>query len=146
MPSVSYLVKHYMRKEVPTIDGNATAIEGAKTMVKLGRGFLIILREGQPAGIVTEGDYVTKIVAQNKDPAKTTVAQIMSTPLITIDPDEDLIKASELMHEHNIRRLPVLKDGIVYGSITTKDISRALGQYVDRSVRDLMRWAAPFGQ
>jgi len=143
---VSYLVKHYMRKEVPTVDANVTVIEGAKTMLKAGRGFLIILREGQPAGIVTEHDYVEKVVAQNKDSAKTTVFQIMSTPLITIDPDEDLIKASELMHEHNIRRLPVLKDGIVYGSITTKDVSRALGQYVDRSVRDLMRWAAPFGQ
>jgi CBS domain-containing protein len=143
---VSYLVKHYMRKEVPTVDANVTVIEGAKTMLKAGRGFLIILREGQPAGIVTEHDYVEKIVAHSRDSAKTTVAQIMSAPLITIDPDEDLIKASELMHEHNIRRLPVLRDGIVYGSITTKDISRALGQYVDRSVRDLMRWAAPFGQ
>ena len=143
---MSYLVKHYMRKEVPTVDANVPVIEGAKAMLKSGRGFLIILREGQPTGIVTEHDYVEKVVAQTRDPAKTTVAQIMSAPLITIDPDEDLIKASELMHEHNIRRLPVLKDGIVYGSITTKDISRALGQYVDRSVRDLMRWAAPFGQ
>jgi CBS domain-containing protein len=135
-----------MRKEVPTVDASVTVLEGAKTMLKSGRGFLIVLREGQPTGIVTEHDYVEKVVAHTRDPAKTTVTQIMSAPLITIDPDEDLIKASELMHEHNIRRLPVLKDGIVYGSITTKDISRALGQYVDRSVRDLMRWAAPFGQ
>jgi CBS domain-containing protein len=143
---MAYLVKHYMRKEVPTVDEHVSVIEAAKAMIKSSRGFLVILKEGQPTGIVTEHDFVDKIVIGGKDPLKVSIGEIMSSPLITIDPDEDLIKASELMHQHSIRRLPVVKDGIIYGAITTRDISRSLAQYVDRSVRDLMRWAAPFGQ
>lgn len=143
---MSYLVKHYMRKEVPTVTEKTSVLEAAKIMIKSGRGFLVVLKEGQPAGIVTEHDFVDKIVVEGQNPTKVTVVKIMSSPLITIDPDEDLIKASEIMHEHNIRRLPVVKDGIIYGAITAKDISRSLGEYVDRSVRDLLRWAAPFGR
>jgi len=143
---VAYLVKYYMRREVPTVNENTLVIDAAKTMLKSSRGFLIVLKEGQPAGIVTEHDFVDKIIVGGKEPAKVLVGEIMSSPLITIDPDEDLVKASELMQKHNIRRLPVVKDGIIYGAITTRDISRSLAQYVDRSVRDLMRWAAPFGQ
>lgn len=143
---MSYLVKHYMRKEVPTICADVPVLDAAKSMMKSGRGFLVVLKEGQPAGIVTEHDFVAKILVGGKDPTKVSAAEIMSSPLITIDPDEDLVKASELMHQHNIRRLPVVRDGIIYGSITTRDIARSLGEYVDRSVRDLMRWASPFGQ
>jgi CBS domain-containing protein len=143
---MSYLVKHYMRKEVPTVTEKTSVLEAAKVMIKSGRGFVVVLKEGQPAGIVTEHDFVNKIVVEGQNPTKVTVVEIMSSPLITIDPDEDLIKASEVMHEHNIRRLPVVKDGIIYGAITVKDIARSLGEYVDRSVRDLLRWATPFGQ
>ena len=143
---MAYLVKHYMRKEVPTVDEGTSVIDAAKAMMKSSRGFLVVLKKGQPAGIVTEHDFVDKIIVGGKNPAKVLASEIMSSPLITIDPDEDLVKASEVMQQHSIRRLPVVKDGIIYGAITTRDISRALGEYVDRSVRDLMRWAAPFGQ
>jgi len=142
---MSYLVKHYMRKEVPTINERTSVIDAAKTMMKSGRGFLVVLKEAQPAGIVTEHDFVDKVIVGQKDPTKVSVGEIMSSPLITIDPDENLLKASELMHKHNIRRLPVVRDGIIYGAITSKDIVRSLGEYVDQSIRDLIRWATPFG-
>jgi len=80
--------------------------EAAKTLSESGKGFLIVLKAGHPTGIVTENDFVNKIIARELDPAKVSVGEIMSSPLISIDPDENLLKASEAMHEHNIRRLP----------------------------------------
>ena len=142
---MAYLVKHYMSKDVPTIDDHSSGTEAAKAMVKAGRGFLVVLAAGRPTGIITENDFVKKVIAGEKDPQKVTVAEIMSSPLITVDPDEDLLKASEIMQKHDIRRLPVMKDGIIYGVITARDISQKCGEYVDRSLRDVMRWTVPFG-
>jgi CBS domain-containing protein len=131
-----------MMKDVPTVVDNVTALVAAKVMMDAGRGFVVVLKEGQPAGIVTEHDLVNKIIVAKKNAAKVLAVEIMSSPLITIDPDEDLTKASELMHEHKIRRLLVVKDSIIYGAITTTDIARSLSQYVDQSVKDLLRWSA----
>lgn len=113
-------------------------------MVKSGRGFLIILREGHPVGIVTEHDFVEKIIARELNPVKTTIGEIMSSPLISVDPDEDLLKASEIMQKHNIRQLPVMKGGIVYGVLTIRDISKGCINYVDKATREILRWAVPF--
>jgi len=143
---MSYLVKDYMVKDFPKIDEKASCLQAAKTMVASSRGFLIILREGRPEGIVTEHDFVEKIVAREQDPSKVSIGEIMSSPLITIDPDADLLKASELMQKNRIRRLPVVKEGIIYGVLTTREISQRVGEYVDRSIRDIMRWASPFGR
>ena len=142
---MAYSVKSYMEKEVPTIGDTATTTEAAKTMADTGRGFLVVLTGGKPSGIVTEKDFVEKVIASELDPKTLQVGQIMSSPLITVDPDEDLLKASELMKKHGVRRLPVVRDGIIYGIITAKDIASHCGDYVDRSVRDILRWTAPLG-
>ena len=134
-----------MEKDVPTIGDTATVTEAAKMMSELGKGFLVVLKGGMPGGIVTEEDFVKKVLASDLDPKTLSVGQIMSSPLITINPDEDLLKASQLMKEHEVRRLPVDKDGIIYGVITAMDIATHCGNYVDKSVRDIIRWTAPLG-
>jgi len=68
----------------------------------------------------------------------------MSSPIITIDPDEDLLKASELMKKHNIRRLPVVKDGIIYGVLTTRDVFTA-GQGIRRQISQRHNTLVPLG-
>jgi CBS domain-containing protein len=142
---MSYTVKAYMDKEVPTIGDTSTVTEAAKAMTEADKGFLVILRGGKPSGIVTEKDFVEKVVARELDPKKMQIGQIMSSPPITIDPDEDLLKASQLMREHDIRRLPVVKEGIICGVITASGIASHCGDYVDKSVRDIIRWTAPLG-
>ena len=59
--------------------------------------------------------------------------------------DDDLLKVSKLMSERDVRKLLVVKDDIIYGIITAKDIAQRCGDYVDRSVRDIIRWTAPLG-
>lgn len=59
-----------------------------------------------------------------------TVGEVMSTPLIEIDPDADLIDAANLMDKHRIRRLAVVRKGILYGVISALDIARRLERYI----------------
>jgi len=137
---MSYQVKHYMSKEVPTIEGRASVAEAAREMSKSDKGFLIILKDGRPVGMVTLRDIVNKVVATELTPAKVSVEEIMSSPLVTVDPDEDLVRASELMKEKDIRQVAVVKDEIVYGVLTAGIISRRFVEYLEKSTRDLMRW------
>jgi len=99
---MSYYVKDYMDKEFPTLEVEASVVDAAKKLVADNKGYVIVLEKGRPYGIVTELDLVTKILAAEKDPKEVTLKQISSTPLITIDPDEDLLKASEMMQAKGI--------------------------------------------
>ena len=137
-------VKKYMTKEVTTIDYDSTASEAANLMatVKVYEGYVLVLQKGKPKGIVTERDLVNKVLVKGLDPAKTSVSKIMSTPLKTVDPEDDLLKASRVMKEQNVRKLIVVRDEIIYGIITSKIISQNVQDYVDRSIRDIIRWTA----
>ncbi len=140
-------VKKYMTKEVITIDYDSTASEAANLMatVKVYEGYVIVLQKGKPKGIVTERDLVNKVLVKGLDPAKTSVSKIMSTPLKTVDPEDDLLKASRAMKKQNVRKLIVVRDEIIYGIITAKIISQNVQDYVDRSIRDIIRWTASLG-
>ena len=140
---MAYVVKHFMSKEVPTIEEQASVTEAAKVMDKTAdhKGFLLVLKEGRPVGIVTEHDFAKKVLACELDPAKVAVGEIMSSPLITVDPDDDLLKAAEIMKKNDIERLPVVKEGIIYGVLTARIIAQRFSEYVDRSVKDITRWA-----
>ena len=144
---MSYQVKDYMTKEVNTIDCDSTITEAAIAMAadEKKEGYVICLVKGKPVGIVANIDVVNKVVAKKLDPSKTRVGDVMSTPLVTVDPDDDLLKASGLMKERNISRLGVIRDDVIYGVITANNIAHRCGEYVDRSVRDIIRWSAPLG-
>ena len=140
-------VKKYMTKEVNTLDYDAKVTEAASLMAadKEYEGYVIILRKGKPVGIVTERDLVNKVLVGGLDPAKTSASDIMSTPLITVDPEDDLLKATQVMKEQNVRKLIVVRDEIIYGIITARIISQNVQDYVDRSIRDIVRWTASLG-
>jgi len=142
---LSYSIKDYMDKDFPTIEVEATIVDAAKLLAKSGKGYVIVLEKGKPYGIVTEWDLVSKILATEMDPKKTPLRKITSAPLITIDPDEDLLKAAELMQKSGIKRVPVVKGGVIYGVITSTNIAQKCGEYVNKSVKDILRWSFPIG-
>ena len=142
---MSYLVKDFMIKEVNTVGHDETVFEVSKIMAadQSYKGYAVVLKRGKPVGIVTERDLVNKVVAKNLDPAAISVNQIMSTPLITIDLEDDLLKASKVMQKHGIRKLVVEQDDILYGILTATNIAQNCSDYVDKSIKDILRWT-PF--
>ena len=120
-----------LHREPVTLD--ATKIMGTDS-------YVIILETGKPIGIVTERDVIDKVVVPDREPQRMTVTEIMSTPVITIEPDEDLVTASNVMRDQKITKLLVMRGDIVYGIITDMIMSRQFQSYIDRVIRDMIRW------
>ena len=92
----STFVKDVMNKDVLTLDKSISVQEAAEHMKKLRIGCVIVTENKKPIGIITERDFVTKIAADGR-PLFTDIKEVMSSPLIAIDPDETIWEASELM-------------------------------------------------
>ena len=120
-------VKDVMTKKVITIESNKTVSEAAALMAENDVANLIVMDNNMPIGIVTERDFVRRVMAKNK-PSKTKISEIMSTPLRVIDPDAPLKEAARRMVRKRIRRLPVIKDNKLVGIITATDFARHLSK------------------
>lgn len=117
------LVKGVMSSPVITIDENETAGKAARLMDKHNVGCIVVIgKEGKPLGVITERDLVIRVLARNSQPSKLVVKEVMTSPLITVDPDEPLSEAARRMSRLNIRRLGVMYKGNLVGLISSKDI------------------------
>ncbi|MCC6017807.1 MAG: CBS domain-containing protein [Candidatus Verstraetearchaeota archaeon] len=133
-------VKDYMSRVILSADKNLSVFEAAKLMVEKKIPYIIVLDGGKPVGIVTEEDLISKVLAADRDPKTTKLSDIMTTPLLTIDPDATLSEAAAIMSEKRVRKLPVVRDGIIYGVLTTQDVANYLNDYVDRVLKDILKF------
>jgi len=133
-------VKDYMKKDLASISSEASALEASKVMVKKNMGYLIVLENGKPVGIMTEKDLIIKVMSAEKDPKKVKASQVMSSPLVTVDPDNDISKAIDVMKKHSFRRLPVVKSGIIYGVFTAEDLVDHFDEFENSMWRDIVRF------
>ncbi len=125
-----------MTKSVISVDAALTINETAKMMEDAKVGAVIVMEDNAPVGIVTDRDFSVKVAAhayQITEPVK----QIMSSPLFSINSDESIRIAADLMHERKIRKLPVIDDGNVIGIITATDIVNLLSVSVEDDMRDM---------
>jgi CBS domain-containing protein len=120
-------VKNLMTKKALTIDLQKTVLEAAQLMSQKEVGDLIVVDNEIPIGIVTERDFVRRVVAKERT-LDIKVSNVMSTPLITISPKASLKEAARKMVKHRIRRLPVLKEHKLVGIIVVSDFARHLGK------------------
>ena len=114
-------VKQIMNNFVVSLDSSIPATDAAKMMEDAGVGSVVVLDNNLPVGIVTDRDFAIKITAHSY-PIDTPVRRIMSSPLISIDPDSDLWVASDLMSTRNVKKLPVIDDDKVVGMLTSDDL------------------------
>jgi predicted transcriptional regulator len=87
---------------------------------------VIVLRGSEPVGIVTEWD-VLGLVADELDPDESDVAEVMSSPVVTVDPDRGLSEAAETMAREGIRNLLVTENDDIVGVLTQRDVIAATG-------------------
>ena len=118
-------VRDIMNANPVMIGRKASVLDATKEMKSEKVGSIIITENGKPIGVITESDILRKIVAEEKNAAKISVDEIMSSPPITIHPDASIKDAIRIMGENKIRRLPVVENGKVVGMITERDIVQA---------------------
>lgn len=130
----STFANQIMSKNVLSLDKSASLQEAAEHMKKLNVGCAIVTEGNNPIGIITERDFVTKIDAEGR-PLFTEIKEVMSSPLITIEPEETIWEASELMKEKSIHKLPVKENDEIVGIITTTDIVKISSVGSDSEMR-----------
>ena len=128
--SLSLKVQDVMVKEVITIDENATVKEAAEVMNRFEIGCLIAVRKGKAMGIITERDILKRVVSEARDANKTKVKQVMSSPLVVVEPEMDLGEAVKLMFQMKIKKLPVVDGKRLAGLVSLTDIARFQPQMI----------------
>ena len=126
-----------MHADVLTVDPSASALECARRMAEAHKGYAILLQEGRMQGIVTEWDFLAKVVARGVDPSATLVASIATAPVASCDAETPTHEVVERMAREGIRRMIVTEKGRVVGMITSKDVIQAFKPYIDRISADI---------
>jgi CBS domain-containing protein len=114
--------ENVMATKVAVMNESEYAKKAAKIMAQEGMSAVIVTVEGKAVGIVTERDILKRIVAEDKNARRTKLKEIMSSPLVTIEPSTDLEVAARLMFEKKIKNLPVVHENRLIGLINLQDI------------------------
>ena len=123
--SSSIKVKDIMSKSLISVNPTTTALQIAKMMDQTGIGAVLVKEDENLIGIITDRDFATKIAANNLS-LDTPIKKIMSSPLITINHDEPISAAAEIMSSKKIRKLAVSDNGTIIGLITSTDLVNQL--------------------
>jgi CBS domain-containing protein len=121
-------IKHYMEKRIVATEGETTATETAKIMSQEKVHSVVVRNEKEYTGIVTAYDLIRKVLAKDLDPRTTAIAEVMSSGLITMRPDQSMSEALICMYKNNIRHLPVQDGDDIIGMISVKDFAGYFNQ------------------
>jgi CBS domain-containing protein len=126
------LVKDVMSSPVLTTDEEAPSNKVARLMDENKVGAVVVTsKEGKPLGIITERDLVIRVLSKNLKPDVAKAKEIMTSPLVTIEPEATISEAAKKMNSIDIRRLGVLyKDNLV-GLISSKDILNVMPELIE---------------
>jgi CBS domain-containing protein len=114
-----------MIRNVVTVQRDASVHEAVQLINKHKIGCLIIVNNGQIAGIITERDLLERVLEQCKNPKQTKVSEIMTRNVITGTPAMDTVEATRLMFKLKVKKLPITEGNRLVGIVTLTDIARA---------------------
>ncbi|XES78090.1 MAG: cyclic nucleotide-binding/CBS domain-containing protein [Candidatus Bathyarchaeia archaeon] len=137
-------VADFMTKGVLTIDSSKTVLQAAQLMTQKEVGDVVVTINDSPRGIVTERDFVRRVIAK-QIPLDTKIVDVMTKPLITITPDASLGEAARKMVENRIRRLPVVRDHQLVGIIAVSDFAKHLSRktFSENMLEAIWRYPIP---
>jgi CBS domain-containing protein len=126
------LVREAMSSPVVTVLENDSVAEAARVMKEHGIGAIIAQGgDSNPVGIMTERDLVYRVIAEGRLPGDVRVREVMSSPLMTVEPETSLEEAIAMMNRHNVRRLGVIYKGSLEGVISDKDVIRIMPAVIE---------------
>ncbi len=118
-------IKDVMTKNVITLTKSATVMDAVNIMADNHISCVVIRRGKKPVGIITERDMVRRVLQWGIDPKKTKVEKIMSYPVKTLNPNQNILDAIKTMKKYNIRRVAICTDkNKLVGIVTETDLFR----------------------
>lgn len=136
-------VKHLLDRkgnEIFAIAPEAPVLEAIKHMAERGVGALLVIRGEKLVGIVSERDYARKVILQGHSSAQTAVSEIMSSPVLTVQPDTDVFDCMRLCTDSRVRHLPVVQGDKVLGVISIGDLVKEVISAQAEQIDQLQRY------
>ena len=112
--------------EVYSVSPDATVYDALKLMAKKEIGALVVIEDEKMVGILSERDYARKIILKGKSSKETAVADVMSTPIISINPGSSIDECMTLMTTKHIRHLPIIENDKLLGIVSIGDVVKAV--------------------
>ncbi|HXI82776.1 MAG TPA: CBS domain-containing protein [Verrucomicrobiae bacterium] len=138
-----HTVKELLREkgnEVWTIAPKVTVYEALELMATKNIGALVVIEQGNVAGIFTERDYARKVVLKGRSSKTTTVGELMITDVLYVSPDDTIENCMALMTDKRLRHLPVMDNGRLGGIVSIGDIVRVIISEREFTIRELERY------
>ena len=118
-------IQEVMTSSPTTVQPDGSVVDAARVMRDEDIGIVPVVEGDRLIGTVTDRDIVVRLIAEGRDAQSTTVREIASTDLVTVDPQQGLDEALRLMAQHQVRRLPVVEeDGKLVGIVAQADVAR----------------------
>jgi CBS domain-containing protein len=118
-------IRDAMSSNPCSIDADKNVVYAAKMMREEDVGLAPIVEGNRLVGTLTDRDIALRVVAEGRDPESTTVREVASSDLVTVDPQQGLDEALRLMAQHQVRRLPVVEeDGRLVGVVAQADVAQ----------------------
>jgi CBS domain-containing protein/uncharacterized protein (DUF2267 family) len=115
-------LKWYLRPRLVVLQPSAPALEAARAIENNKIGAVVVADKGGVVGIVTDRDLAIRLVGPGLDAKKTSIAEVMTTPVAMLSPEDSQVEAIRLMQEQHIRRIPIVDDGKIVGIVTLDDL------------------------
>jgi CBS domain-containing protein len=137
-------VRHLLEgkgSEIYSIAPDAQVLDAIKLMAERRVGALVVMQGAKLVGIVSERDYARKVILQGRSSAQTAVAEIMSSPVLTVSPDTDVFDCMRMCTDSRIRHLPVVdSNGRLAGVISIGDLVKAVIDAQAEQIDQLQRY------
>jgi CBS domain-containing protein len=138
-------VKHLLESKgsgVHAIAPEQSVLSALQRMAELRIGALLVMRGNELLGVVSERDYARKVALQGRASSETPVREIMSTPALTVSPEESVEACMRLCTDSRVRHLPVVERGTVVGVISIGDLVKAVIDDQAEEIEHLQRYIA----
>jgi CBS domain-containing protein len=139
MQTVGQLLK-VKGTEVFSVTPQDSVLHAIEVMATRHVGALLVMNQGSLLGIISERDYARKVILKNRSSHDTPVGDIMSSPAISVTPEETVHDCMEIMTERRFRHLPVVKGGRVVGMLSIGDLVKAVIQEQTEHIEQLERY------
>ena len=139
MAVVAQLLKQ-KRDTIYSVDPEAPVLEAIRLMAEHGVGALLVMQGQQLVGVVSERDYARKVILKGRSSSETLVRQIMSSPVLTVRPDQSVRECMQIVNDKRVRHLPVVEGERVVGVLSIGDLVRAVLEEQQKTIEELEQY------
>jgi CBS domain-containing protein len=139
MAVVAQLLKH-KPDIIYSVGPGAPVLEAIRLMAEHGVGALLVMEGQQLVGVVSERDYARKVILKGRSSNETAVRQIMSSPVLTVRPDQSVRECMQIVNDKRVRHLPVVEGERVIGVLSIGDLVRAVLEEQQKTIEELEQY------